>query len=197
MKTLVIYAHPYSQSFNHAIFNTVTTELQSNHMEFQTLDLYLEQFNPAFSQSELALYHEGKALDPLVKKYQQAFKEAQQVIFIFPIWWNDVPAIVKGLVDKVMLPHFSYEEKATGLTGQLTNIKQTYVITTSKGPTFYLKYMMGNHLQRVFVNQTLKQVGMRNRHWVNFGSIKKSTPQSRERFLQKIERLPILKSNPY
>lgn len=90
MATTVIYAHPYEGSFN-----------------------------PVYSKEELALFNQGQVLDPSVQKYQQMIKESRRLIFIFPIWWADMPAIVKGFLDKVLLKQFAYVESKTGLSGRM------------------------------------------------------------------------------
>lgn len=89
MATTVIYAHPYEGSFN-----------------------------PVYSKEKLALFDQGQALDPSVQKYQM-IKESRRLIFIFPIWWADMPAIVKGFPDKVLLKQFAYVESKTGLSRRM------------------------------------------------------------------------------
>jgi NAD(P)H dehydrogenase (quinone) len=59
-------------------------------------------------ETDLALYAKGKTTDKLVLNYQEMLQETSELIFIFPIWWYDIPAIVKGFVDKVMLKRFSH-----------------------------------------------------------------------------------------
>ena len=61
----------------------------------------------------------GRPLDPSVQKYQQMIKESRRLIFIFPIWWADMPAIVKGFPDKVLLKQFAYVESKTGLSWRM------------------------------------------------------------------------------
>lgn len=95
-KTTIIYAHPYEKSFNHAILERVQALLDAKGQEYRLIDLYADGFNPVYTKEELALFREGKALDPLVLQYQQALKDSKRLIFIFPIWWADMPAIVKG-----------------------------------------------------------------------------------------------------
>ena len=51
-------------------------------------------------------------------------KEANRLIFIFPVWWNDAPAIIKGFIDKVMKKQFAYNVGATGVIGHLKNIQR-------------------------------------------------------------------------
>lgn len=101
-QTLVIYCHPYDGSFNHAILDTVITGLQRKNVAFQIIDLYAENFIPVYTSAELALFNTGKTLDPLVSRYQKMLKKADRLIFITPVWWNDLPGMLKGFIDKTM-----------------------------------------------------------------------------------------------
>lgn len=71
----VIYAHPWEQSYNHAILEKVIDSLKNKNKEFNIIDLNKDTFNPAFSSSELSMFSKGEALDPLVKKYQDILKK--------------------------------------------------------------------------------------------------------------------------
>ena len=81
------------------------------------------------------MFNQGKALDPLVLCYQEILKTTSRLIFIFPVWWADMPAIVKGFEDKVFLKTLAYVPAATGLKSNLTHIKEALVISTSTAPT--------------------------------------------------------------
>ena len=53
------------------------------------------------------LYAKGQTDDELVKKYQKHLKESDEIILVFPLWFNNVPAILKGFFDKVFLKEFA------------------------------------------------------------------------------------------
>lgn len=186
MSTTIIYAHPYEKSFNHAILKQVIASLEEKSDNYHVIDLYEDKFNPVYSKEELALFNQGQALDPLVLDYQKQLKNTQRLIFIFPIWWADVPAIVKGFMDKVFLKTLAYDETKTGLTGKLTNIRETLIISTSTAPTFYLKWFCGNVIEKAMIKHTLKGIGVGRGKWLNFGRINASTPEKRERFLHNL-----------
>lgn len=186
MKTTIIYAHPYIRSFNHAILNKVTEALINNKEDYEVIDLYNDKFDPTYSTEELSLFSVGKTIDPLVSKYQKIIKSTDEVIFIFPVWWNDTPAIIKGFIDKIMKKDFAYNVGSTGVIGNLKNIKKTLILTTSTSPTFYLKMFCGNAIKGVFINSTLKQLNFQKRVWKNFGSIDHSSISRRNKYLEKI-----------
>lgn len=180
--TTIIYAHPYEKSFNHAIFERVKALLDARNEQYRVIDLYVEGFNPVYTKEELALFNQGKALDPQVQQYQQALVDSRRLIFIFPIWWADMPAIVKGFLDKVLLKTFAYVETPLGLKG-LLDFDEVLVITTSTAPTFYLKLACGNVINRAMLGHTFKGVGAKGRRWVNCGKANLISDEKRQRFL--------------
>lgn len=186
MKTLIVYAHPYDKSFNHAILEHEIQKLTTDGIAYQIIDLYGDNFNATFTKRGLQLFSTGDSDDPQVKAYQDMIKSADRLEFIFPIWWNDLPGMIKGFLDKVFTMNFAYEDAAKGVKGLLTHITSAKVITTSKSPTWYLKHFTGNAVGRVFIKSTLKQVGITNVNWKNFGNIKKSTPEQRNGFLSQL-----------
>lgn len=183
MKVLVIYAHPYDKSFNREVLNTVENLLNVEKIDYYIIDLYKNKFNPIYSTEELALFKYGKTTDEQVNKYQKVLKEADKLIFIFPIWWNETPAIIKGFIDKVMKKRFAYDVGKFGMTGHLKNITTGWVFTTSTSPTWYLRLCCGNAIEKVFINSTLFQLGIKNVKWCNFGRIDKSNLNKRKKYL--------------
>ena len=97
MKTTIIYGHPYDKSFNRAILHDV---LQCVGEEGCLIDLIKDGFNPVMSEEDLRLHGEGRSNDPLVMKYNRILDNTDRAIFIFPIWWYDMPAVMRGFMDR-------------------------------------------------------------------------------------------------
>ncbi|MBB2954807.1 putative NADPH-quinone reductase [Bifidobacterium commune] len=187
----VVYCHPYEKSFNHAILGRVLEALENQGHSTRLIDLYAEGFNPVYDKEELRLFHTGGTHDPLTEKYLDMVRSADSIVFVTPIWWNSVPGMLKGFIDKVMKEGegLSHTVTSTGIHGELGNIRHTYVFTTSTSPTIWLRLMAGNGVKRVFIDSTLKQLGMKGRRWVNFGGITGSTPKRRHRYLDKVSKI--------
>lgn len=97
--------------------------------------------------------------------------------------------MLKGFVDKVMKEGAGLSHTVTkwGIHGELANIKHCYLLTTSTSPTFYLRYFCGNALQKIFLNTSLKQLGIQERHWQNFGRITGSSLERRCQYLNRLK----------
>ncbi|MDR2956477.1 MAG: NAD(P)H-dependent oxidoreductase [Prevotella sp.] len=177
----IVFAHPWHGSFNKVILDTITSRFDLSGKLYQVIDLHKDDFNPVFSEVELSVYNEGKALDPLILKYQQYIKESDEMIFIFPNWWNTMPAILKGFFDKVLLKDFAFNYE--GGFNPLLNITKTTVITTSEKPSPNFK----NVIENGFIGDMLNPVGIRNTTWLSCEGTSKGTDEHRREFLRKVE----------
>ncbi len=187
MKTTIILSHPWHGSFNKAIMDSVVNQLEQAKKAYQVIDLNKVAFNPVLEEKDLALFSKGETTDPMVQKYQHMLMETDELVFIFPVWWFGIPAILKGFFDKVMLKDFAYIEGKTGLKGLLTHIKRTTVITTSELPTWYLILFSGNPIKGTFIRSTLRGIGLKKVRWLNSGMTSSGKKITCTNFLHKVK----------
>lgn len=139
MKLLAIIAHPDPASFNHAILNRVREEALKLGHEFRVKDLCLEGFNPVMSRDELREINAG-GIPETVRGEQEAVLWADQLIFIYPVWWHDKPAVLRGWIDRVLLQGFAYDLKAVPPKGLLKH-RQAFVFMTTGAPEAVCRIM--------------------------------------------------------
>lgn len=183
MKSVIILAHPYNKSFNHVIKDVVyQTLIQTK--EVKVIDLVKDQFDPVLSSEDLRLYMHGQSSDPKVYDYQNDLLDCDDLILIFPIWWYEAPAILKGFLDKVLLPGFAFDEINNQLVGKLSHIKRLTVISTSEVLSELMRKEVGNPIENSLMNTTLGVCGVQNdRLWLNCEKIASGTLEARESFL--------------
>jgi NAD(P)H dehydrogenase (quinone) len=129
MKCLIIYGHPNPKSFNHAILETLVQALQGLGHETRVRDLYAMKFDPVLKAKDFSLMAKQKVSRD-VQKEQFHVRWAEVIVFIFPVWWNSLPAITRGYVDRVLSVGFAYSEDAKGLLPG----KKVLVIATMNAP---------------------------------------------------------------
>ncbi len=125
MKILVVHAHPEPTSFTTAMKDRAVSTLQRAGHEVDVSDLYAEGFNPVAGRHDFhtvadserfhyqaeqaeAAAHNGFADD--LRREQARVAAADGFVFVFPIWWGGVPAILKGWFDRVLAYGFAYED---------------------------------------------------------------------------------------
>lgn len=167
MKTTIIRCNPSENSFSKKIMEKVISILNERNKQFDIIDLYNDNFNPVMTEADEKLYSKGESTDELVKNYQNIIKESDEIVLIFPIWWNNVPAMLKGFFDKVFIKNFAFNDNSGRPNGLLTNIKNGLLITTSESDTSYIKNDLGNPIENTIIKATLEVSGMSNIKWIN------------------------------
>lgn len=188
MNVMIIYDHPWNGSYCSSILQYIINGLDKANHNYDLLDLHREGFDPIMREKDLSLYSNGKYSDPKVGEYQKRIEKANHLIFIFPVWWEVMPAYLKGFCDKVFLHHWAYEKTKLFPKGKLTFIKGATVITTMGTPGFLYRLKYGNAIDKAFNVGTLKFCGIKKVKWINLARVDGVKPQKRERWLAKIER---------
>ena len=189
MRIMIIIDHPWQESFNHALLNSFIEELQGNQHEIDVLDLNQDGFDPRMTAEELALYGKGEFIDPKVGEYQQRIMNAEHLVFFFPIWWQVMPATLKGFLDKVFLHNWAFVDAKPLPIGKLTHIQGATVITTSGVSNGYYSFVYHNALKSTFIKGTLRFCGIENTRWVNFGKVGEVTKETRKKWLCEVKDL--------
>jgi NAD(P)H dehydrogenase (quinone) len=89
-----------------------------------------------------------------IKKIQKDITESNKLIFIYPIWWGTMPAVLKGFCDRVFTPGFAYKYINSIPRGLLKN-KKALVLTTTGAPKIY-NIITGNKTSKGLTKNILK-----------------------------------------
>lgn len=189
MRVLIVYNHPYSGSFCNAILDAVTNGLQKAHHEVDLIHLNRDNFNPVMTEADLKAFIAHKPIDPQVIQYNERLKAADHLIFIFPIWWDIMPAQTKGFIDRVLFPGvvYNHHPRGFGLIPLLKNLKSITLITTMNKPRWLYSLFIGNLIQKVMLKSVFKTMGYKNLSWISFTAVKAVGHQKRVMWLQKLE----------
>ncbi len=186
MDTLIIFAHPWEGSFNNAILEHIETRLKEQEKSYQVIDLYKDGFNPSLEEKDLSTFAEGIYQDPLAEKYSKALLSAEEVIFIYPIWWYGPPAILKGFFDKVFLKNHLYRQENKGPMEGLLETKRTIMITTANMGRDNLE-AMGDPITNLYLNGIMGFMGSQEQKWLHCEQVHEK--DRREKLLEEIDKL--------
>ncbi|WP_438750934.1 NAD(P)H-dependent oxidoreductase [Pararhizobium sp. O133] len=151
MRILLVLAHPLSDSFAAAVADTAKAALEANGHAVDLLDLYHEDFDPRLSEAERRGYFDTPYDTSAVEDIVARLRAADGLILVFPQWWFNFPAILKGFFDRVFAPGVAFDhDKAGGrIIPRLTNIKLLWALTTTGSPWWIVRLYMGNPVQRL------------------------------------------------
>ncbi len=145
MRALVVYCHPREGSFTSAVRDKVLDRLKAKGAEVRLTDLYADGFDPVLSASE----HEGyldcpKNVAPVAKDVED-IAWCETLIFVYPTWWYGQPAMLKGWLDRVLLPDVAFlmpDEDNKTIRPGLQHITRLGVFTTC-GASRWLTTLVG------------------------------------------------------
>jgi len=136
MKNLIIYAHPNPASLNHFFKQTVLESLENSAQEIIIRDLNDINFNPVLSLDDMSGQRMGQVAED-VQKEQDFISWADRIIFIYPIWWTGMPAIMKGYIDRVFSYGFAYRYDQGIQKGLLAGKKAVIINSHGKSNAEY------------------------------------------------------------
>ena len=189
MKTLVVYNHPYQGSFCHAILEKAVEGAQLKG-EVDVIDLDSDKFNPVMSQEDLLGFIKHKIVDEKAQDYAKRIREVDNLVLIFPIWWELMPAMMKGFIDKVVFPgtFYEYTKSGYGMRTLVPNLKKVTVVTTMNTPKLVYRLIYGNALKNALIKGTFKKAGIKNVEWLSFNMVKASSVEKRNSWLETVKR---------
>ena len=192
MKVLVVLAHPNPDSFSHAIVDKVSATLADCGHSVSVIDLYAIDYSSAMTRAELAAYPTSTpAIDPVVIEHTQLIQECSTIVFVYPTWWSSMPAILKGWIDRTMLPGiaFSVDPQTLKLQPGLTNVRRLVGISTFGGPRL-ASFVVRDNGSKI-VTRSLRAICHRRCRttWLRMFNVDSSTVAQREKFLRRIERI--------
>jgi len=137
MKHAIILAHPNPGSFNAAVARAYAETVTSFGDEVVTRDLYHLNFDPRLRALEIP-WAKGYAPGPDVAIERQVLKDAKVFVFVYPLWFNAPPAMLKGYVDRVFSYGFGYEAGQGG-SAPLLKGRCLVSVTTSGAPDAWVE----------------------------------------------------------
>ncbi|MFO0600563.1 MAG: NAD(P)H-dependent oxidoreductase [Myxococcaceae bacterium] len=191
MNVAIVFNHPWHGSFCNALLDAVTRGLQGAGHTVDLVHLDRDGFNPVMTAADLKAFRDKAPVDPQVRAYEQRLSAADHLVFIFPIWWELMPALTKGFVDKVLFPGVAYDytnASNTLMRPLWPRLKGVSLLTTMNTPGWLYALLFGNAIKKALVVGTFWKMGYRNVKWHSFNQVKAVDQAKRARWLLEVER---------
>jgi NAD(P)H dehydrogenase (quinone) len=185
MKHLIVYSHPNIASFNHALKETLVRVLKEKGQDVRVRDLYALHFDPVLKADDFETFLAGKVPGDIAIE-QDLVRWADQLTFLYPVWWGRMPSILGGYLDRVFSKGFAYDYTATGPVGLLPG-KKVYAVSTMGAPLDFAVSSGGiKSMEQIIDNETFKFCGMEMVGHKYFGSVPTVTDEDRKKMLEEV-----------
>jgi NAD(P)H dehydrogenase (quinone) len=190
MRVLVLVAHPCPDSYTHAVADAARRGLEAAGHHVDVADLYAIGFRVAMTADERAAYDSREPLvDPLTVEHAGLVRRAERLVFVYPTWWSGLPAILKGWLERVMVPGvaFRFDERSGRVRPGLRHVRGIAGISTYGSSRRYVRLVNDNG-RRTLVRALRMCTGLRtSTRWLGMYRIDGSTPDERAAFLSRVE----------
>ena len=109
MRVLHLYCHPLEESFHAALRAAAAEGLARAGHEVDLLDLYAEGFEPVLTAEARRRYHDTSRNRAGLEPYVERLQRAEALVVQFPTWCFGPPAMLKGFLDRVLMPGVAFD----------------------------------------------------------------------------------------
>lgn len=187
-RILLILGTPKHDSFCHAIAEAYSSGARGQGHVVRQLRLGELQFDPILREG----FGQQQTLEPDLLEAQRQIHWAEHLVFVYPVWWGGVPALLKGFFDRTFLPGFAFKYRnRSQLWDKLLSGRTADLLVTLDTPPWYFRWIYGAPAHRQMVRTILGFCGIKTRRLTEFAPVRPSSEEQRQGWLRKAEGLGV------
>lgn len=177
MPALVIDGHPSPDS----LVSALAHRYADAHGDATVLAVRDLDFDPVLR----AGYRGEQPLEPDLERALDAVFAADHIVVATPVWWASTPALLKGFLDRALLPRVAYRYRPNGFPEGLLRGRTGRVIMTSDSPRWFLRWT-GDPAMRQLRGQTLRFCGIRRVRASRFTDVRHADAERMSGWLDRV-----------
>ncbi len=185
-KIVVINGHPNPQSLNRGLVDAYVDGAEQSGAVVQTIHISQLQFNPNLQFG----YQQRMELEPDLLNALEKIRWAEHLVWIHPVWWGGMPALMKGFIDRLFLPGIAFQYRPDSIWWyRLLSGKTARIITTLDQPGWYYWLAYGRPSINQLKKSTLEFCGIRPVAVTYVGIVRKADERQRKRWVNEAYQL--------
>ena len=157
----VLNGHPAENSLNRTLAESYAQAARDAGHDVRVTHLHDLQFDPDY---EYGGYTNQKPLEQGLEQVLENIEWSQHMVLTTPMWWGGLPAKLKGLFDRTLLPGRTFDTRNTtwmGLPAPMLTGRTGRMIVTSDTPGLMLRWFYRNAMLRQLRDQIFGFIGIK------------------------------------
>ena len=187
---VIIQGHPdgASRHFCHALADEYAKGAQDASHEARRLDVAQLDF-PLLRNKEDFEKGEPPAA---IKEAQEAIKEADHLVIVYPLWLGSMPALLKAFLEQVLRPGFAFEYQSRGMPKKLLKGTSARIVVTMGMPASVYRWVYFAHSLRSLKRNILAFCGIAPIRSTLIGNVEGMSDRQRMEWLDEVRGLGML-----
>lgn len=185
-KIVIVVGNPLTGSYCEALGEAYKRGAESGGHEAKLIALADLKFDAILREG----YRREQALEPDLVAAREAFVACDHVVFIFPLWCGDMPAIMKGFIERLLQPDLLKIQASGGKASwKVFKGKSARVIMTMGMPGLIYRWYFGAHALKLLKRNILQFMGIKPVRSTIYGMIEAVGDDKRKEWLREVEAL--------
>jgi NAD(P)H dehydrogenase (quinone) len=185
-KILVILGQPQRRSYGGALAQAYIEGARAAGAEVREMYLGELQFIACANASQPP----PAALEPDLARAQEAIRWAEHLVFVYPIWWGTIPALLKGFIERVFTEGFAVKFRDDSpWWDRLLKGRSARLIVTMNTPSFIYRWMFGRPGHNTMKKTILEFCGVKPVRITEIGPVRNSTDAKRQQWLERVREI--------
>ncbi len=185
-KIAIVVGNPMLGSYCEALGEAYRRGAESAGHEAKLLPLARMNFDPVLREG----YRREQTLEPDLVVARQALQASDHWVLVFPLWCGDMPAIMKGFIERVLQPDLLAIQKSGGKASwKIFKGKSARIIMTMGMPGWFYRWYYGAHALKLLKRNILHFSGVSPVRSSVYGMIEGVSDDKRKEWLRAVEAL--------
>jgi NAD(P)H dehydrogenase (quinone) len=185
-KIAIVVGHPVRGSFCEALGEAYRSGAEKAGHQTQLFVLARMKFDAILREG----YRRPQPLEPDLLVAWRALRTCNHMVFVFPLWCGDMPAILKGFIERVMQPDLLEIQADQGKAGwKIFDGKSARVIMTTGMPGWLYRWYFAALALKLLRRNILHFTGVRPVRSTIFGMIEAAGDKKRKQWLREVKAL--------
>lgn len=185
-KIFIILGHPDTETFTGMLAGEYKNSALAGGHQVRRMNIGELSFDPILHKG----YKEIQELEPDLKEIQKNIQWADHVVILYPNWWNTMPALLKGMFDRMWIPGFAFNfDKKTKSVIQRLKGKSARVIVVAGTNNSFMTWLKFGDCTNEIKRGILEFSGLGPVKVTTFGPCNKEDRGVRERWKREVKEL--------
>jgi putative NADPH-quinone reductase len=185
-KIAIIIGNAMLDSFSEALGQAYLRGAQAGGHDVTLIALARLQFDAVLREG----YRREQPLEPDLVQARAALFGCDHIVLIFPLWCGDMPAILKGFIERVLQQDLLAIEASHGKKDRfILKGKSARIVMTMGMPALFYRWYFGAHALKLLKRNILQFTGVKPVRTTLYGMIEAVGDAKRKQWLRDMEML--------